>query len=491
MLLGLDLGTTNVKALAAASDGRIVGTGSAPVPAYHIGPSGVEQDIEEIWSAALRAVAEAGESADLGSVVALGVSSQGGALQMLDGQGRPAGRVVSWLDGRGTPYGRTVTAELGQRWLADHTGHGGAGLAVGQVLCLREERPELWAPSAAVGFVGDVIVGRLCGRRAHDATSLSIAGLLNPALGAAEPELLARTGLSEDQLPDLLSARTPAGGLTERAARQIGLPVGTPVSGALHDQYGAALGAGAVQPGDVMIGAGTAWVLLAAVDADSGSLRPVIPRAFACTHVVKGLYGQMLSMVNGGSAFRWARELLALGELNRDELDAMMDSVPPGSAGVRFRPLLAPGGGAGLRAGTRGCLEGLRLSHGTGHVLRAVAEGLVMELARHLRFLLDAEVRVKRLVMCGGGALSRLTPQMLADTAGIPVACVTEGEVSALGAAIVARGLAERDQALDALAKEMSPPLRLYEPGENRDFYRQMQEQYTASLPAAETEEPN
>jgi xylulokinase len=488
MLLGLDLGTTNVKALAVEPDGRIVASGSAPVPTYHVGPGGVEQDIEEVWSAALSAVAEAGESADLDRVVALGVSSQGGALQVLDAEGRPVGRVVSWLDGRGAPYNRAVTAELGEEWLADHTGHGAAGLAVGQILRLREAEPGLVEAPAGVGFVGDVIVGRLCGRRAHDATSLSIAGLLNPELGAAEPELLARVGVAEGQLPDLLRLRTPAGTLGDSVA---GLGAGIPVSAAVHDQYAAALGAGAVHAGDVMFGAGTAWVLLAAVAADSGTLRPVIPRAFACTHLVEGLYGQMVSMVNGGSAFRWAAEILGLSGQRREQLDKMMASVAPGSDGVRFRPLLAPGGGTGLRPGTRGRLDGLGLSHGAAHVLRAAVEGLVMEFARHLQFLLEAGIEVERLAMCGGGALSRLTPQVLADTAGLPVACVTEGEVSALGAAVIARGLAEPEQGLDALAEKMCPPVRLHEPGEHRGFYQEMREDYIASLPLAEAEEPS
>ncbi len=488
MLLGLDLGTTNVKAVAVEADGRVLARGAAPVAVHHGADGQLEQDICQVWSAMLSALSDAGKGADLAAVEAVGVSSQGGALQLLDGDGQPAGPVISWLDGRGRSHDRRLTEELGGDWFTSHTGHGAAGLAVGQLLRLREEDPGALAPPNGIGFVGDVIVGRLCGRRAHDATSLSIGMLFNPQLGRADSELLERLGVAEGQLPDLAPAHLPAGSLLEAAAGQTGLPAGIPVSPAMHDQYAATLGCGAVRSGDVMFGAGTAWVLLALAEAGPGALRPVVPRAFACTHPVAGLAGQMLSMVNGGSSFQWAVELMGLGGRGGDALDAMMESVPPGSDGLRFRPLLAPGGGAGLDPGTRGRLDGLRLSHGPAHVLRAVVEGLVMELVRHVRLLAQGGLPVERLIMCGGAAGSRVTPQVLADASGLPVACVTEGAVSALGAAVLARAMAEGRDDLARLAREMAPPVREFRPGPDAEMYKGMLAECLASLPARKSQ---
>jgi sugar (pentulose or hexulose) kinase len=464
LLLGLDLGTTNVKAVVVRPDGTIVARGSAPVQTWHIGEDGVEQDIEDIWSALLAAVAEAGRGRDLSQVAAVGVSGQGGALQLLDSAARPVGRVVSWLDGRGRPYDSEVTRELGPEWFAAHTGHGHSGLAVGQLLRLRDASPELVERPSLVGFVGDVVVGRLCGRRAHDATSLSICILYNPTTRTADRELLEHIGIAEEQLPDLIAPAEPAGGLSEEPAAALGLPPGIPVSGAIHDQYAAALGSGAVRAGDVMFGAGTAWVLLAAAGPESGA-HPIVPQAFVCTHVVEGLYGHMLSMVNGGSAFAWAQDLLGLAGRSGAEMDDLLDSVPPGSEGVRFVPLLTAGG-----AGAS--FHGLRFGHSGPHLLRAVTEGLAMELARHLAFLLDGRIAVRRLAMCGGAAVSRVTPQIVSDATGVEVACVTEGEVSALGAAVVARALAERTRDLRRLSEEMTPGVRVCSPGRDAGTYR-------------------
>ena len=170
-----------------------------------------------------------------------------------------------------------------------------------------------------------------------------------------------------------------------------------------------------------------------------------------------------------------------------DELDRMIASVAAGSDGLRFRPLLAPGGGAGLPAGTPGQLDGLRLSHSPAHILRAVVEGLAMELARHLGFLRSRDVAVERIALCGEAACSDVTPQIVADTAGVPVACVTETAVSALGAAVLARAVAEDPTDLARLADEQAPAVRIVRPGPNEPLYRATFEQYLASLPQGET----
>jgi|ETNmetMinimDraft_26_1059896.scaffolds.fasta_scaffold19926_2 xylulokinase len=481
MLLGLDLGTTNIKAILAQRDGRIVARGSAAVNVSYPDNLTVEQDIEDLWQATLSAIGQLTQKGDLSSVEAIGVSSQGGALQILDESRQPVGPVIGWLDGRGKPYDLAITEELGRDWFARHTGHGTSGLAVGQLLRLRHEQPQLLAQDHRVGFVGDVIVSRLCGTGATDATSLSIAVLFNPYLKAVDADLLARLGLRRDLLPRLLEPKDAAGGLSEQAAAETLLPAGVPVSPAVHDQYAASLGAGAVRTGDVMFSAGTAWVLLTAADK---LVDLVIDDAFVCTHVVDGLYGQMLPLVNGGSCFSWALNVLGLSEESREQIDAMLESVPAGSDGLRCWPLLSPFGGARLPIGTAGRLTGLRLSHTPGHILRAVIEGLAMELERYLLVLKESGLAVERLVMCGGGANSRVTPQIVTDVTGMPVAPKSQMDTAALGAAMIARGLIEPEASLADLSEAMARPSRMVLPGAETSLYSEMLKEYLASLPA-------
>ena len=476
MYLGFDLGTTNVKAVVVDGDGRMIGAGSAPVDRFTTPDGGVEQDIEQIWDAACAAIRQATGGIDAAAIRAVGVSSQGGAMQLLDAQQKPVGRVISWLDNRGLPFDLKITRELGEDFLAERIGHGISTMTLGQILRLREQSPELLKTSCYIGFVGDVIVGRLCGRRAHDPTSLAIAMLYNPWQRRADPELLDYLGIQEKQLPDLLSATAPAGKLHGEASRQTGLRMGIPVSPAIHDQYAASLGAGSVHEGDVMFGAGTAWVLLA----NSKRLaRPVIDVASVCPHPVPGLYGQMLSMRNGGSAIEWVLKLIGRDRAPTDTVDRLLAEAPPGCEGLRFWPLLSPAAKATDTFQSGGKIANITLAHRPCHMLRAVVEGLACELARHLMLLTEAGFPVTRLRMCGSAAASRLTPQIIADVTQRPVACVDAFDVSSFGAAVIARALAvERDLDLPRLIAEAAPTGRTFYPGKDVPLYNALLEQY-------------
>ena len=480
MFLGLDLGTTNIKALVTDSAGQPLAQAASPVPLLHAAAGGVEQDLDAIEQATLAVLQQVAGAVDPSGIDAIGVSSQGGAMQVLAPDGQPVGRVISWLDQRGRPFDRALLSELGRSWLLERLGRGVPGVSVGQSLRLHQEQPGLLTPPNRVGFVGDIIVGRLCGRGAHDMTSGSLTVLLNPWLRDYDPELLRRLRLDAGQLPELISAREAAGGLRADVARQTGLRAGTPVSAAIHDQYAAALGTGAVRAGTVMVGTGTAWVLLAVHDRLAA---PVIDEAFVCHHVVDGLCGQILSLVNGGSAFTWALNLMGLGNLDGAAVEALLESTQPGSAGIRCWPFLVSAGVSGLASGTHGRLAGLQLAHRPADVLRAVVEGLAFELTRYLEFLPAAGWPVARLVMGGGAALSQVTTRILADATGLPLACLSSGEASLLGAAILARGLVEPHRSLAELSEAMVPPARPLEPGEHAAFYRDQYQEYLCALP--------
>ena len=484
MLLGLDLGTTNVKALVTDFAGRQLSEGACPVRLFQMGSGGVEQDIEEIWNATRMAVREAVRSVNGAGIKAVGVSSQGGALQMLNARGQPLGRVISWLDQRGTPFNDALVNELGEEWFAQRLGHCHAGFAIGQLLRLRQQDTALPAAPNRIGFVGDIVVSRLCGRPAQDGTSCSLTLLYNPERREYDPDLLARLGVSAAQLPALLPAREPAGGLLPSFAQEAGLRPGIPVSGAIHDQYTGALATGAVRPGTVMVGTGTAWVLLAV---GGSRTAPATPDAFVCHHVVEGLWGQILSLVNGGSALAWALELTGHNGKGGAEIDRLLESAPPGCDSLRCRPLLAALVPAGVRPNTRGQFSGVQLSHGAGHIVRAVLEGLGFELRRHIEFLREAGLAIERLVLGGSAAASRVTPPMLAAITGLPLACAGSRASSTLGAAIMARGLCEPASALATLAEEMAPAAGHIEPAaEAAALYQGHFEEYLRSLPLLE-----
>jgi xylulokinase len=461
--LGLDIGTTNIKAHVAAEDGTVLSGGAAGVGVRFGADGAAEQDMEEIWTGVGEAIRQAVRPLDASRIAAAGVSSQAGALQVLDSSGRCRGPVIGWQDSRGAPWDQAMTARMGPQWFSRHSGTPRSFLTVGQILRLREQGT--LRPDSPVGWVGDVIVGRLCGRRAHDLTSLSEAGLCNPSEGREDGELLALLGLKRGMLPDLLEVTREAGRLLPDVARAFGLPAGIPVGPAVHDQYAAATGCGVVRCGDAMLGAGTAWALLAL----SATLEPPAgPIAITGRHVVPGVYGQLLTMVNGGACVAWAAGLLNRGATSVREIDALVQEAPPGSDGLRFRPLLSPLGGAGLNGSAAGRLDGLRITHTSAHVLRSLVEGLACELRRHMGFLDQEKSAVDRLVMCGKAATSSVTPGIIADTIDLPVDCAAAPDTSSLGAAVLARALVERGADLAELADAMKPAVVRVEPGPGR-----------------------
>jgi len=475
--LGIDLGTTNTKAQIVDAAGSILASGACPVGIEYSADGAAEQDMGEIWDATACAVKEAAASGRGAGVRAVGISSQGGALQILDSSGSPSGKVVGWQDTRGRPWDRSITERLGSDWFIARCGHPKSDSAIGQILRLREQGT---LPAGfRVGWVGDLVVGRLCGRRAHDATSLSEARLYNPLLNREDPDLLDVLGIASEDLPDLLPVNQAAGSLLPEVAHDLGLPSGIPVGPAVHDQYAAATGCGVVRSGDTMFGAGTAWVLLAVTEALEP---PVTVEAIACRHPVPGRYGQMFSLVNGGACVAWTMRTLNLGRLSVAGVDALLAEIPSGCEGLRFRPLLSEGGGAGLPPGTAGRIQGLRLGHTPAHILRAVVEGLACELGRYLVMMKKGGVEVGRLVMCGKAAASTVTPGIIADTTGLPVDCVTIPETASLGAAMLARGLVEPDTGLVTLTDRMGPPVRRVDPGPGSPAARERLQEYLAQL---------
>ncbi len=441
LVLGLDLGTTHVKAAVRTLQGRRIAEASQQVSLSCSGRGVAEQNIDDIWHAVLQSIRMAGKTCDLNDVESVGVSSQGGAIQVIDQGGQPRGPVISWMDMRGVEFEAEVTNDQGYDWLAQHTGLARLGIGVGQILRLKKNQPSLLTPDEKLSYVGDYIVGKLCGNRVHDATSLAIAGLLNPDTNRTDDGMLDVLGLHEGQLPEVQSIKQPAGYLLSDCAAETGLASGIPVSPAVHDQYAAALAAGAVQPGDLMLGTGTAWVLLAVTEQRTKS---PLPDAFISPHIVPNRIGHLLSLGAGGAALEWAHKLMHCEQ----SVDKLASEIQPGGNGLFFHPRVTTHSGTGWHDLPTASFVGLRSDHQAGHILRAILEGLVFELNRVLTQVLSPHFTINRIILTGAAATSALTSQIIADVTGVPILRIIDSSLSATGATKIAQALVEPCDAL-------------------------------------------
>ena len=480
MYLGMNFGTASANVVLVGPDGAVVAGATAAVQPAGPGTGGrFEQNLEEYYAGALAAIRQVGTQADLSKIQAIGVAAQGGAMQMLDFRHKPMGALVSPRDERGRELFQRLRRLWGLQELAGLTGLDRTNTPLGQLLHLHAHRPLVLGPPNGVGFLGDVIVGRLCGRRAHDATSLSATGLYNPRRRKVEPRLLEELELGRDRLPALLGPRDPAGKVRKDVSRHTLLPAGVPVSPAVDIRYAAALAARVTAAGEALLLAGGAWTLLAV----AGRLAEPLPNGAVCQHLVDGLVGHLVGLELAHSAVGWALDQLNLRAGSPEEIAAMVAAAGAGSAGLRFQ-LRRSDTQEDLPPGAPGRLVNATGDHKTGHGLRAIIEALAMELACRLRELAERGVKVSRLTVVGRSPASLAVPQIVADVTGLPVAWGLEGDPAATGAAILARGLLERRKSLADLAHQMTGEPKVINPGPDAGDYPRLVEEYAAAKAA-------
>ena len=292
VVLGLDAGTTSAKAVAVDRAGQILATaGSDPIATRSTPAGGSEQDPAEIW----RALTTAGRQAvyDLGPgvrVAALAVAAQSGSVIPCPARGRPE-RAVTWMDTRSRSLVESWPPEVAARIRALSGWMPTSGVGLSTIAALRAPGSDVHAGGDPVGVarwasVDDYLVFRLTGQWATNPSNAAGMQLMEVATRTWSDELCRFAGIDSSMLSPIRGSGTAAGGLARESAAALTLDAGTPVVIGGHDQACAALGLGVVDPGDLFLSAGTAWVLTAVTDrADVGALPPALNLS---PHVVPG-----------------------------------------------------------------------------------------------------------------------------------------------------------------------------------------------------------
>ncbi|MGI9255061.1 MAG: FGGY family carbohydrate kinase [Thermomicrobiales bacterium] len=431
MLIGLDAGTSVVKAVAFSDDGEVVRVASRPTTTHVPAPGRTEQDIEEVIAAAaatLREVA-AGETPRI-----IGITAQGDGVWLMDAEGKPIRPAILWSDAR--------AAAIVEHWMANGVAvrafrRSGnmlfPGAAAPTLAYLMTEDPAALAEAATAGYCKDAIVQRLTGVRATDVSDASLPFFNHHTL-RYDPELLALYGVAECER--LLAPVDPVPGplrpLSAAGAALTGLPEGVPIHAGPFDLCATTIGAGMDRPGDGLVIVGTTLgcgVIVDQVETDGAPAGMLL-----ALHQPNRWVRVMPAMV-GTPSLEWA---LALTGIPLDGLDAALAATNPGADGLLCLPLLSP---AGERApfvdpAARGQLIGLSLETTGQHILRAVCEGIAYA-ARHCLDLAGLAPD-GAIYMSGGGMKSAGWRQILADVLGKPLLLARQPEVGARGAAMAA-----------------------------------------------------
>jgi sugar (pentulose or hexulose) kinase len=471
--LGIDLGTSAVKAVAIDVAGQVVASGDGPYPTCRDVAGQAEQLPSDWLSATAKAVADVARQ--LGNdwpnaISAIGLAGQLPTLVCLDKDGIPLGPAIAWCDSRADHWAADYLSNERRRELYRLTGMPIDGRYLAPMLHFhwQARRHEVRRILSAK----DYLCFALTGRGVTDASTAAGYGLYDLAKQHWSPELCDFWHVTPDLLPDIADANQSAGGLDVAGARLLGLPTGIPVSVGAADSVAAALAISGLTAGAASIIMGSSTIVIAATDR---LLLDDRARYLVTPHVSAGWYGREMDLLSSGTGFRWIAQLFGWSD-KQFEAEALRS--PPGAKGLTFAPYLAGGEqGALWNPNLSGVLHGLNLQQTGGDIARAFLEGVFFEIRRCLDVLAE-QAPVNRLVLSGHATDNPGLMAMLADIVGQPVQAYPHHSPSAIGAALLAPGSqALADLAINAIA---APSLA---PGIDAAFYTRQYQRYLDLFP--------
>jgi xylulokinase len=441
VFLGLDIGTSGVRALLVRRSGEVVASATSSLTLSTPRPGWAEQDPEDWWTASISAIAAATAKAPNERMLAAGISGQMHSSVFLDRDGRVIRPALLWCDGRTTAQCADITRRVGgeEKLQALVSNPALEGFTLPKILWLRDCEPAAYARLATVLLAKDFIRYRLTGALATEPSDASGTLMFDPLRMRWSDDLLAAVDIPRELLPDVGGSAEVLGRVCGEAATATGLAPGTPVVGGGADNACGAAGVGVVRQGDAVASWGTSGTVLAP------TVEPVVEpglRAHTFCHVAPRLWYVMGVVLSAGGAFAWYRDQLARDLADAPSSDALLDAeaaaIPAGAEGITFLPYLQGERTPHRDASARGAFLGLSLAHTRAHLTRAVLEGICFALRDSVSLLQSLGLAPDELLLTGGGARSPFLRQLQADVYGLPVATVNREEGPAYGAALLA-----------------------------------------------------
>lgn len=442
--LGIDIGTSGCKAAVFDGTGRPLATVQREYNVQFTPDGGAELDATEVMDKCLAAIAEAARQASRDPVTGLGISSQGEAFTALDDKGQPLCHAMVSSDVRSAPCVAAWLREFGEERLYEITGHTAHPMfTLFKLLWLKERRPEVWRRAAQFLCFEDLLQYRL---GLEPTMGWPLAGrtmLFDVRRHEWSRAILDRLALA----PEKLARPLPAGTIAGRT------PAGLVVVTGGHDQPCGALGAGVTEPGTAMYATGSVECICPAF------AQPVFTAALRrnnlCTydHTVPGRYTTVAFSLTGGNLLQWYRDQFAPGQ----DYATVLHTAARTPTQLLVLPYWTPSGTPHFDLHTPGVILGLRLSTTRGEILRALLEGVALEMRLNLEILRESGCEIHELRAIGGGAKSEFWTQLKADVIGRPITTLNVTEAGCLGVAMLACA-AETGQPLAQLARQWVRP---------------------------------
>lgn len=440
-----------------------------------------ETDTEEVWNQVREVTSSILEGVSGGTVEGVGISAMLGYV-FLDEESRPLMPATLWMDNRSWREAQELSCRFGHDELYLRTGRRmSPELLAPKLLRVQRQTPEAFRGIHRILGLKDELVRRLTGNCVTDYAHLDYTSLWDVRSGRPLPEVMTALGIGPTLFPEALPAYEIAGCVTSSAAKETGLPEGTPVVVGTSDGTAAMYGGGVLQQGKAVLVSGTTDVLMIASDLyveDDSRMLTVNRGMFPGIFLVGGAMGL------SAGALEWLGNLL---HESAEGIEPCIAAVGPGAGGLLFSPGLTGERAPYWREHWSGGVLGLRSWHGPEHIFRALMEGCAMRLGRLVARLRENSLRPRCMHAVGGGAGLGVWNQIRADATDTEVRCPEALEATTLGTAMFCRAATEGVDVLRDLAHNWVKVKKIYAPiPEHVRMYEMLAEAYDLFLEAAD-----
>lgn len=428
MYLGIDIGTSSVKAVLMDGNGQLVAQGSSPLTVERPHPLWSEQNPEAWWEATVAAVRALPEKERM-AVKGIGLSGQMHGATLLDAADKPLRPAILWNDGRSEaecaeletlePRSRAITGNLAM-----------PGFTAPKLLWVKHHEPEIFAKVKTVLLPKDYVRLKLTGEKAGDMSDNAGTLWLDVGMRDWSDAMLKATGLSRDHMPKAVEGSDATGKLTATVAEELGVPQCV-VAGGGGDNAASAVGVGVIKPGQAFLSLGTSGVLFVVTD----KFRPNPEKAaHAFCHALPGVWHQMSVILTAASAIDWVAQLTGINNVVQAvagaEKRGLTERTPI------FLPYLSGERTPHNDPYARGVFFGLSAETTPADLAYAVLEGVAFAFADGMDVLKDAGSHIDDITVVGGAARLPFWGPMLATALDAPLTYREGGEVGgAFGAA--------------------------------------------------------
>lgn len=446
-LLGVDLGTSGTKTVLFDINGNACCSKTIEYPLYQPQNGWAEQNPEDWWNAAADGIRYVlyKSGVDPQAVRAVGISGQMHGLVMLDKAGNVLRNAIIWCDQRTAKECDQMNRVIGEKRMIEITANPPmTGFTASKILWVQNNEPDLYAKCAHILLPKDYIRYRLTGEFATEVSDASGMQLMDIPNRCWSEEILTKLHIDRSLLAELHESPDVTGHVTQAAADCTGLKKGTIVVGGAGDNPAAAVGTGIVRAGKAFTTIGSSAVIYSVSDQVSIDMQG---RVHSLCASVPGKWTVMSCTQAAGLSLKWLRDICCTEEIRKAEemgvdpyylMDQMAKEVEIGANGLLFLPYLMGERAPHPDPDCRGVFFGLSAIHERKHLIRAVLEGVAYSQRECVDVFREMGIAIEDMMVCGGGARSKIWRKMLADLYNCPVSTVNTSEGPALGVAILA-----------------------------------------------------